>query len=204
MYKSLIDFIEALDTTAISEERQSVLKPLVDYIQSRIDDNHMINLNLICTHNSRRSHLSQVWAQTMSHYFKVKNVQCYSGGTEATALFPKVIDTLTVSGFEIMMLSEGVNPVYAIKYDANIPAIIGFSKAFDDSFNAQRDFAAVMTCSHADENCPFIPGANQRIPLNYEDPKLFDGTPEQDAKYKERSLQIAMEMKYVFAQIIQK
>ena len=203
MYKPLVDFIESLDTTTISEERQSVLRPLVDYIQSRIDDSHLINLNLICTHNSRRSHLSQVWAQSMSHYFKIKNVQCYSGGTEATALFPKVIDTLTATGFEIMALSEGANPVYAIKYDANAPAIMGFSKTFDDGFNAQRDFAAVMTCSHADENCPFILGANQRIPLNYEDPKLFDGTPEQDAKYKERSQQIATEMKYVFAQIIQ-
>jgi len=158
-------------------------------------------LNLICTHNSRRSHLSQVWAQTMAHYYRLSNIQCYSGGTEATALFPMVSQTLNHQGFNIKTLSEGTNPVYAIKFDDNTPAIIGFSKTFDDSFNAQSDFAAVMTCSHADENCPFIPGANRRIALNYEDPKAFDGTPQQASKYEERSIQIATEMKYVFSSI---
>ena len=58
-----------------------------------------------------------------------------------------------------------------------------------------------MTCSHADENCPFIAGAEKRIPITYEDPKKFDNTPEQLAKYNERSLQIATELFYVFSKV---
>jgi arsenate reductase len=201
MYQSLKDYIDTLDTSIISNERKSILKPLIEYIQSQMDNNDPINLNLICTHNSRRSHLSQVWAQTLAFYYGIHDIQCYSGGTEAAAVFPKVIDTLIEQGFQIKAISEGRNPVYAIKYDENANAIIAFSKSFDDSFNAQSNFAAVMTCSHADENCPFIPGANQRIALNYEDPKLFDGTPQQTEKYKERSTQIATEMKYVFSEL---
>lgn len=202
MNPKLLDFINNLNVSTISDERQNVLQPLIAYIQDRITKNKIINLNLICTHNSRRSHLSQVWAQTMAAHYHINNVVCYSGGTEATAVFPKIIETLNKTGFDICTISDSQNPVYAIKFDPNTSAIIGFSKTYDHPFNAQRDFAAVMTCSHADENCPFIPGADQRIPLNYEDPKLFDNTPLQTEKYLERSAQIATEMKYVFANII--
>ncbi|WP_115463116.1 arsenate-mycothiol transferase ArsC [Winogradskyella aurantiaca] len=201
MNSQLQTTIDGLDIHSIPAERLVVLKPFINYLQTKVTEGGQINLNLICTHNSRRSHLSQVWAQTMAHVHEINNVNCYSGGTEATAVFPKVIETLSSQGFQIHALSDGANPVYAIKYDESDPAIIGFSKTFDDAFNAQSDFAAVMTCSHADENCPFIPGANTRIALNYEDPKLFDGTPQQNEKYLERSLQIATEMKYVFSQL---
>lgn len=58
-----------------------------------------------------------------------------------------------------------------------------------------------MTCSEADGGCPFIAGAERRIALTYEDPKAFDNTPQQAEKYWERSVQIATELYYVFAQI---
>jgi arsenate reductase len=35
----------------------------------------------------------------------------------------------------------------------------------------------------------------------YEDPKVSDGTPQQQEVYQERSEQIATEMKYVFSKI---
>ena len=201
MNKQLQHTIEKLDVSTINKERQKVLQPFIDYLKLKNESNDIINLNLICTHNSRRSHLSQVWAQTMAAFFNVKNVCCYSGGTEATAVYPKVIDTLKDQGFYVQTLSQGTNPVHAIKFNDSKPAVIAFSKTFDDGFNAKANFAAVMTCSHADENCPFIPGADRRIALNYEDPKLFDGTPEQALKYAERSIQIATEMKYVFSHL---
>jgi len=58
-----------------------------------------------------------------------------------------------------------------------------------------------MTCSQADEGCPFVPGAAVRIPITFEDPKAFDNTPLQAAKYAQRSMQIATEMFYVFSKI---
>ncbi|WP_179320347.1 arsenate-mycothiol transferase ArsC [Winogradskyella helgolandensis] len=193
--------IEALHSDSISAERKTILQPLIDFVQQKVSNNDTINLNFICTHNSRRSHLSQVWAQTMASYFDIKNVFCYSGGTEATALFPVVATTLQNTGFQIERLSNGSNPIYSIKYSKNAHPIIGFSKTFDDEFNPTSVFAAIMTCSSADKGCPFIGGAEKRIPITYEDPKAFDNTPQQLEKYNERSLQIATELKYVFSNI---
>ena len=185
----------------ITFERKNILQPLIDFIQLKVKNQEDIRLNFICTHNSRRSHLSQIWAQTAAHYYGIKNVFCYSGGTEATALFPKVAETLKNTGFKIQKLSEENNPVYAIKFAENESPVIGFSKTYDDEFNPESGFAAIMTCSNADDGCPFIAGAEKRIPVTFEDPKAFDNTPQQTEKYQERSLQIATEMFYVFSQI---
>ncbi len=201
MFPQLISTIETLDVHSISEERKRILEPLIDYIQQKVNDEAEINLNLICTHNSRRSHLSQVWSQTMASYFNIKNIHSYSGGTEATALFPMVAKTLTKNGFQVKNLSEGKNPVYSIKFADNEHPIIGFSKKFDDDFNPKSNFVAIMTCSHADENCPIVLGCDTRIPITFNDPKAFDGTPQQEEKYLERSIEIATEMKYVFSKI---
>ena len=201
MNTKLQETIKSIQEISISDERKEVLQSLIDYIQSKVDANDEIRLNLICTHNSRRSHLSQIWAQTMAFHFNIQNVFCYSGGTEATAMFPKVADTLTNQGFQIHKLSSESNPIYAVKYNVNSHPIICFSKTFDDAFNPESKFAAIMTCSSADENCPFIAGAEVRLPIRYEDPKAFDGTDLMNEKYTERSLEIASEMFYVFSQI---
>ena len=201
LFSQIEKLIKELNPQSISDERKAILQPLTDFIQSKVSNHQEIRINFICTHNSRRSHLSQVWAQTMANYFNIKNVFCYSGGTEATALFPMVAKTLQNSGFQIKMISEGNNPVYSIKYADNAHPIIGFSKKLDDDFNPKSEFAAIMTCDSANEACPFVPGAEKRIPITFEDPKVFDNTPQQAEKYKERSLQIATEMKYIFSKI---
>jgi len=201
LFSEIENVINTLNFESISSERKIVLQPLVDFIQEKCSNQQEIRLNLICTHNSRRSHLSQVWAQTVAAHYGVKNVFCYSGGTEATAMFPMATKTLAKQGFKIKTIAEGSNPVYAIKYAENEHPIIGFSKTFDDDFNPQSEFAAILTCSSADQGCPFIAGAEKRIPITFEDPKAFDNTPQQAEKYEERSVQIATEMCYVFSQI---
>lgn len=201
LFSEIENVIKNLKIENITAERKETLQPLVDFIQTKVANQQEIRLNLICTHNSRRSHLSQVWAQTASAYFSIKNVFCYSGGTEATAMFPMVAKTLEKQGFKIKTIADGNNPIYSIKYAENEHPIIGFSKAYDDDFNPENEFAAIMTCSQADGGCPFIAGAEKRIPITFEDPKAFDNTPLQAEKYEERSLQIATEMFYVFSQI---
>ena len=203
MYPTLSKTIEQLPLQNISEERKTILQPLIDFIQQKVNDRQDININFICTHNSRRSHLSQVWAQAASAHFNIPNVYCYSGGTEETALFPKVAETLINQGFSIFKIAESNNPVYAIKYGYNALPVIGFSKKYDNPFNPASAFAAIMTCSQADGGCPFIAGAEKRIPVTFEDPKISDNTPEQPQVYAERSLQIATEMFYVFSKISQ-
>ena len=201
MYFELSKTIELVNNITISNERKAILQSLIDYIKDKIENKEEVRLNFICTHNSRRSHLSQVWAQTMAFHFNIQNLFCYSGGTETTAMFPKVGETLKKQGFQFQQLSEGNNPVYTVKYAENEHPIICFSKTYDDNFNPKDKFAAIMTCSSADEGCPFIVGAEVRLPIRYDDPKAFDGTDLMDAKYAERSLEIASEMHFVFSQI---
>lgn len=193
--------INALNIEAITIERKEILQPLVAFIQTKLSEQIKIRLIFVCTHNSRRSHLTQIWAQTAASFFNIKNVFCYSGGIEATTMFPMVTKTLEKHGFKIKTICANINPIYAIKYAENEHPIIGFSKKSDDDFNPKNEFVAIMTCSNAAVDCPFIAGAEKRIPITFEDPKAFDNTTQQAEKYFERSLQIATEMIYVFSQI---
>jgi arsenate reductase len=201
MYLNLINVIATFSSQSISDERKVVLLPLVNYIQEKVNAGESIRLHFICTHNSRRSHLSQIWAQTMAYHVGLKNVSCYSGGTEATAIFIKVLETLTSQGFQVLRLSGNENPVVAVKFAANENPILCFSKTYDHPFNPSTQFGAVMTCSNADEGCPIVVGAEARFPIKYDDPKAYDGTPLQTEKYAEKSLDIAREMWWVFSQI---
>lgn len=201
MYPNLEKTIQSISLIEVSKERKEVLKPLVDYIQNKVNSNQDIRLNFICTHNSRRSHLSQIWAQTMAFQFTIDKVFCYSGGTAATAMFPKVAETLRNQGFQIDKITETNNPIYEVRFDVNQVPISCFSKVYSDDFNPKSNFGAIMTCTNADEGCPIVFGAEARFPVKYNDPKAFDGTEFMDEKYAERSLEIASEMYYVFSQI---
>jgi arsenate reductase len=120
---------------------------------------------------------------------------------EATAIFIKVLETLTSQGFQVLRLSGNENPVVAVKFAANENPILCFSKTYDHPFNPSTQFGAVMTCSNADEGCPIVVGSEARFPIKYDDPKAYDGTPLQTEKYAEKSLDIAREMWWVFSQI---
>ena len=194
-YPSLTQTIQSLGEVSISEERKVVLQPLIEYINQKLDQKEHIYLNFICTHNSRRSQFAQIWAQTAAAFYKLP-VTCLSGGVEVTAFHANAIASLKRSGFK-MKKEHGENPLVNVYFSDQVKPIKAFSKLFDDAENNAEAFAAVMTCSHADENCPFIPGTEKRIALNYEDPKAFDNTPEMEQQYDARSRQIAAELFYV-------
>jgi len=137
----------------------------------------------------------------MAAYYDIRCVHCYSGGTEATAMFPVIGETLSRQGFAISKLADQHNPVYAIRYDSISRAMIVFSKKYDDAFNPKEGYGAIMTCASADEGCPVVIGAEVRLPIRYQDPKVSDGTPEQAKTYLERSVQIGTEMMYVFYKV---
>ncbi|WP_031425898.1 protein-tyrosine-phosphatase [Flavimarina sp. Hel_I_48] len=201
LFPEIIKVLNGLKPKQLPEERKINLQPLVNFIQSKCTRRQEIRINFICTHNSRRSHLAQIWAQAIAQHFSLQNVYCYSAGTEATAVFPMIMETLQNSGFQVASLSSGENPVYSVTYADNAHPVIAFSKTLDDTFNPKTEFAAVLTCSKADGDCPIVAGAAQRISMPFDDPKIFDKTPEQAEKYNERSLEIATELLYVFSQI---
>jgi len=185
----------------IDTNRQQLLLSMTNYIQSKINQQQAIQLNFICTHNSRRSHISQLWAQAAAHYYQIPNVFCFSGGTEATAFNPRAVLAMQNAGFAIEASNKTNNPIYDVKFANDAMALQVFSKKYDDAVNPVNSFAAVMTCSHADENCPFIPGAEKRFALTYDDPKAFDDTSLEKEKYKERVEQIGREILFIFSNI---
>ncbi len=185
----------------IPDPRKPILQELTDFVSQKLKSEQVINLNFICTHNSRRSHISQIWAQVAAHYYGVKNVQCYSGGTEATAFNPRAVAAMQHAGFDIQVFKAGSNPIYKVRFAEDASPLTVFSKKFDDDFNPKKDFAAIMTCSHADENCPLVHGATKRIALTYNDPKDFDGTPQEASKYSERVHEIGREILYAFSMV---
>ena len=204
MFPSIQSYIHALSLEApdISAERKALMVPLISYIQQKLADQEEVQLNFICTHNSRRSHISQIWAKAIATHLGI-TIETYSGGTEATAFHPNAITAMREIGFEITTEDEASNPRYRIRMGEDLPELMAWSKKFHDPINPTQNFAAVMTCSDADENCPFVPGAELRVALTYEDPKAFDGTPQQAAAYSDRAKQIGTELYYLLSEATQ-
>jgi len=187
----------------IRAERKKLLKSFADYIPKRINKEKEVNLIFICTHNSRRSHMAQIWAQTAAEYYNIPNIKCYSGGTEATAFNPSAVKAVRNVGFKVEKQDETENPIYLVYYSDEKKPLKNFSKVYNDRFNPQKKFAAIMTCSDADKNCPVVFGAEARFPIRYNDPKEFDGTDEEELKYRERFEQIGIEMLFTFMNVKQ-
>ena len=186
------------DFDLISDERKEILTKISNYIQKRKDKKLDINLIYICTHNSRRSHFGQVWSAVASEYYRIKNVFTFSGGTEATSFNKNAIQALKSTGFDIIKNDETSNPKYSVFFDET-KFINCFSKVYDDESNPKNNFVAIMTCSDAEVNCPFISGAELRIGTTYNDPKEYDETEFEAEKYLERSKQIALETFFLFS-----
>ncbi|MBK9257424.1 MAG: protein-tyrosine-phosphatase [Saprospiraceae bacterium] len=183
----------------ISPERKELLEKLGQYIQQKYETNRDINLVFICTHNSRRSHFGQIAAAIAAEYYSIDKVNVFSGGTEATAFNPNAINALQELGFELDTEDkDSKNPIWNVQFGSH-SATTCFSKVYDHPANPASNFAAIMTCSDAEQNCPYVPGTDIRIGITYEDPKKSDGTPEQQNTYIERFRQITTEMLYAFS-----
>lgn len=186
----------------ISEERKADLQRLSDYIKQKKADRASSQVTIICTHNSRRSHLGQLWLAVSADFFQITDIHTFSGGTEATALNPRVVKALKFVGFEVESGDlDTDNPRYQIAWAKEQKPYIAFSKKYSEAPNPKTDFAAIMVCTEADVGCPLVSGADFRLSLPYDDPKAFDDTDLEGEKYLERCRQIGREMFYVMTQV---
>jgi protein-tyrosine phosphatase/arsenate reductase len=183
----------------IPPARRATLQEMADFVAERIGSSAPALLTFICTHNSRRSHMAQIWAQTAAHLHGIAPVRTFSGGTEATAFEPRAVAALRRAGFAIEPTSDDHNPVYQVRYADGAEPMAAFSKVYDHAPNPQADYCAVMTCAQADEGCPIVFGAAARIAIPFEDPKTFDGTEQEAEQYDERCRQIGREMLHAFS-----
>jgi len=202
MYPELARYIKKAlkEEKKIPPGRKTDLDHLAEFIKERRGQGLPVQLLFVCTQNSRRSQIAQIWAAAAAAWFGVEGVEAYSGGTEVSAFNHRSVEALIRAGFHIHDFG-GENPRYRVTYDENGPAMVCYSKKYDDPANPVSGFAAVMVCSEADKGCPFVPGAAFRIPIPYEDPKAGDGKPSEAAWYDRRCLQIASEVLYLMGMV---
>lgn len=194
-------FENSYKTLALDENRKSLLLRIADQIaETYRDNNGHASLSFICTHNSRRSQLGQVWSFFAAHYFDL-NITAFSGGTEVTAFHRNTVQTLKSVGFSFNVEEfSHQNPVYQVSFEGTDDFILGFSKTFDHSIN-QSPYIAITTCNSADQNCPYIAEATHRFHLPYIDPKASDNTPEQEASYLKTNGMVASEIYFIFMKV---
>jgi len=201
MYPLLLDsFDRAMQALQIqTSPRKPVLNALAMYMAAKIKAGLEPKLVVICTHNSRRSHLSQFWLAVAGAQFSV-NLTAYSGGTEVTACHPNTLAALQRAGANITQHTPAPNPRHTVAFSAE-GAIEVWSKVYADAANPTGGFAALFICAEADAACPFVAGAEARFSLQYLDPKYADGTPNEPAAYDLASQTIAGEMAWVLAMV---
>jgi protein-tyrosine-phosphatase len=203
IYPTILTYLKAVekDFKKISDKRKGALDKVAVYVKQKLKAENKANLVFICTHNSRRSQMAQLWSYAAANYYGIVGVESFSGGTEATAFNYRAVKALTNAGFVFTKKSESTNPNYEVKFSDEVASIICFSKKYKDDPNPTTNFAAIMTCSSADKNCPIVSGSDARISIPYEDPKEADSKPNEEAVYNERCKQIATEMMYIFSQV---
>ncbi|GAB1372850.1 protein-tyrosine-phosphatase [Candidatus Kapaibacterium sp.] len=202
-YPKLLLSVEELlkNFSSIPEKRKIELEKIAEILKQTLLDTNKVEMIFICTHNSRRSHLAQIWTTLASKYFGINNFYTYSGGTESTEFNHRCVKALTSVGFHINATTIGINPTYICKYNETEESITVFSKIYNDSSNPKDNFIAIMVCTDADDECPFVIGAKHRISLPYDDPKLYDNTELEESKYSERNKQIGTEMLYMISSL---
>ena len=194
------NFILKLDTSKIPRSRIKALDLLIQQVRICLNKGISTQLNFICTNNSRRSQLGQVWGFFAANYFDL-NINSFSGGTEVTAFFRNTVKTLQMVGFSFNLENfSHQNPKYIISFEGTSKYILGYSKRYDNEEN-KNPFIAITTCNNADTNCPFIPEALLRFHLPFVDPKSSDETDLQDETYLKTNQQIAAEIYYIFSEI---
>lgn len=115
------------ESKKIPKERKQTIEEMAKYIAKKLISDNEVNLTFICTHNSRRSYISQLWAFALSNYFGISNINCFSGGTEVTAFNHRSVKALKKCGFDIEQAEEGSNPKYKCRIGDGLPELISFS-----------------------------------------------------------------------------
>lgn len=194
----------------LSPAHKQAAERLGAWIAANYKPGQPLEVVIICTGNSRRSMLGSVMGNACAAYAGMPDVRFHSGGTTPSAFNKRTIASLKRAGVLIEPTGEKApagpagadNLKYHVKWSADnaTPALemVEFSKHYRDPANPQKGFAAVLVCTEADGACPTVMGASARIAAPFEDPKKYDDTPEEAARYDERRDDIARFMMHAF------
>lgn len=187
---------------------------LAQWLAANYQPGKPLHVLAICTGNSRRSMFTASMGNFAAAYHGLAEITFRSAGTAPSAINSRTIRALNAIGVEIQPTGEEAkrgpddapNPKLLVRWGKAGSGLetVEFSKHYSDPSNAQQGFAAILVCSDADKECPIVRGAAKRIPLPFNDPKAFDGQPEEEAKYAERRDDIGRLMMLVMKQVREK
>lgn len=103
-----------------------------------------LKILFLCTGNSCRSQMAEGWVR----HLKGAVADVYSAGLETHGLNPNAVKVMSEVGVDIS----------------------GYKSKHLDEFIDQEFDAVITVCDHANETCPFFPGAKKRIHVGFEDP----------------------------------
>lgn len=184
----------------ITDGRKNKLGRIAESIHGKLVHDGHCDVMAICTHNSRRSQLVEYWMALGALHFGIDGLKSWSGGSEETSFNARMVYALQYIGSDFYRYKDGPNPHYKT---ADIRDNIFFSKKYDDTYNPDKGFMALMVCDDADKNCPFVPGASPRFSLYYKDPKMYDDTPEELSGYLGKVNEIGREIWYLLTLVKQ-
>jgi arsenate reductase len=209
----LAEHVEGLARTPeqIGEAHRAAGEALAAWIAEGYIPARPLGVIVVCTGNSRRSILGSTMGNLAAAYWGMPEVRFHSGGTDPTAFNTRTIAALRRIGVEVVPTGEEAprgepevaNPTYRVRW--GVPGeppmeTVEFSKRYDDPSNPQSGFAALMVCDEADAGCPTVRGASLRLSLPFADPKRYDDTPEEAARYDERRDDLGRLMAWVMEQ----
>ena len=143
LHPSLAQTVESMadDTVDIAQVRQSELNEVALWVADMLVDSGHVDLTFICTHNSRRSHLAQVWAQVGA---KFQGCRAYAHSAEARkrphATHARLRRCVR-AGFQVAVqdtVRGTSNPTYGVSMGKDVAGMACFSKTYTDEANPQQ------------------------------------------------------------------
>ncbi|MEO8269488.1 MAG: hypothetical protein ABI557_07210, partial [Aureliella sp.] len=181
---------------------------LAEWMVANCKSGKPVEVIVVCTGNSRRSILGSSMGNLAAAYYGLSEIHFYSGGTAPSAFNRRTAAALRNIGFDVTDTGtkatpgseKALNPMLRVEWGEGMETI-EFSKHFSAAGNFRSGFAALMVCSEADAECPTVSGASLRLAMPYLDPKMYDGSVFEAAKYNERRDDIGRMMLAALCQV---
>ncbi|MDX1828288.1 MAG: hypothetical protein R3342_01960 [Lutibacter sp.] len=191
-------FENAIIRYDIPKQRLNSLIKLSEFIADQLKNQSFVNLNFIDEDNSKISQLLQVWSSFAIHYFKLKNIQSYSGGISVSSVHKNTIKSLQKIGFKFQLVDfSHQNSSYLINSNNFTGTGLIFSKSVYDPTN-KSPFIAIIVSENQNTISPYITDTAKLFHLEYPNPNSFDTNLFKIERYTALNLQIAAEIHFLF------
>ena len=181
----------------VDPTRRPALRSCAAAIARQLDARGEVSVVAVCTHNSRRSQLAEVWLAVASAAAGLGGVSVCSGGSDPVAVAPGAIAVLRERGFRVEADTADANPRLRVRGHGIEREL--YAKPLGEAVAGVplRGGVALMVCAAADAACPPVPQVGYRARLPFADPRHADGTPGEAAAYRAASDRIEAEMRWL-------